>query len=294
MTIMNNYKTIIGIVCTLTAVLFGLGTGMLVKKVGTDVTVITTLFYRFLFSVPLLLIFALIARKSKFLQITQKKTLALRIIFGFSGITFWFLAVRAMPLGQATTLFQSSVIFVTLLSPFLLSEHVGIFRWTAVLAGLVGIIIVTEPFSSAVNSAALYGVLAAFSGAILAILLRRLGRSDKPTSVALWYNFAGAIILGFVILFVPEQLSPIGGQILIDLILLGVVASVLQIFFTTAYKYLDAVVVSALRYIQIPLSGIAGYFLFSETMTFNQIVGAIVIITSCLVIAWREFIREKK
>ena len=291
---MDNYKTIIGIICTLTAVLFGLGTGMLVKKVGTDVTVITTLFYRFLFSVPLLLLFALVARKSKFLEIKQKRTLILRIIFGFSGITFWFLAVRSMPLGQATTLFQSSVIFVTLLSPLLLGEKVGPVRWSAVLAGLIGIIIVTEPFSSALNAAALYGVMAAFSGAILAILLRKLGRSDKPTSVALWYNFAGAVILGFVIIYVPEQLSPIGGQILIDLILLGVVASVLQIFFTTAYKYLDAVVVSALRYIQIPLSGIAGYFLFAETMTSSQILGALIIITSCLVIAWREFIRNEK
>ena len=291
---MDSYKTIIGIICTLTAVLFGLGTGMLVKKVGTDVTVITTLFYRFLFSVPLLLLFALVARKSKFLEIKQKRTLILRIIFGFSGITFWFLAVRSMPLGQATTLFQSSVIFVTLLSPLLLGERVGPVRWSAVLAGLFGIIIVTEPFSSALNAAALYGVMAAFSGAILAILLRKLGRSDKPTSVALWYNFAGAVILGFVIIYVPEQLSPIGGQILIDLILLGVVASVLQIFFTTAYKYLDAVVVSALRYIQIPLSGVAGYFLFAETMSSSQILGALIIITSCLVIAWREFIRNEK
>ena len=291
---MDNYKTIIGIICTLTAVLFGLGTGMLVKKVGTDVTVITTLFYRFLFSVPLLLLFALVARKSKFLEIKQKRTLILRIIFGFSGITFWFLAVRSMPLGQATTLFQSSVIFVTLLSPLLLSEKVGPVRWSAVLAGLIGIIIVTDPFSSALNAAALYGVMAAFSGAILAILLRKLGRSDKPTSVALWYNFAGTVILSFVIIYVPKQLSPIGGQILIDLMLLGVVASVLQIFFTTAYKYLDAVVVSALRYIQIPLSGIAGYFLFAETMTSSQILGALIIITSCLVIAWREFIRNEK
>ena len=158
---MDSYKTIIGIICTLTAVLFGLGTGMLVKKVGTDVTVITTLFYRFLFSVPLLLLFALVARKSKFLEIKQKRTLILRIIFGFSGITFWFLAVRSMPLGQATTLFQSSVIFVTLLSPLLLSEKVGPVRWSAVLAGLIGIIIVTDPFSSALNAAALYGVEAA-------------------------------------------------------------------------------------------------------------------------------------
>ena len=289
---MDNYRTIIGITCTLTAVVLGLVTGMLVKKVGTDVTVITTLFYRFLFSVPLLLIFAIIARKSQFLKIEQKKTLLLRIIFGLSGISFWFLAVRSMPLGQATTLFQSSVIFVTLLSPFLLNEKVGWFRWTAVLTGLIGIIIVTDPFSSAMSIAVIYGILAAFSGAILAILLRRLGRSDKPTSIALWYNFSGTIVIAVIIIIMPKQLSSIGGQTLIDLILLGAVASVLQIFFTTAYKYLDAVVVSSMRYIQIPLSGFAGYLLFSESMSLNQILGAIIIICSCLVIAWREFVKS--
>ena len=289
---MDNYRTIIGITCTLTAVVLGLVTGMLVKKVGTDVTVITTLFYRFLFSVPLLLIFAIIARKSQFLKIEQKKTLLLRIIFGLSGISFWFLAVRSMPLGQATTLFQSSVIFVTLLSPFLLNEKVGWFRWTAVLTGLIGIIIVTDPFSSAISIAVIYGILAAFSGAILAILLRRLGRSDKPTSIALWYNFSGTIVIAVIIIIMPKQLSSIGGQTLIDLILLGAVASVLQIFFTTAYKYLDAVVVSSIRYIQIPLSGFAGYLLFSESMSLNQILGAIIIICSCLVIAWREFVKS--
>ena len=289
---MDNYRTIIGITCTLTAVVLGLVTGILVKKVGTDVTVITTLFYRFLFSVPLLLIFAIIARKSQFLKIEQKKTLLLRIIFGLSGISFWFLAIRSMPLGQATTLFQSSVIFVTLLSPFLLNEKVGWFRWAAVLTGLIGIIIVTDPFSSAMSIAVIYGILAASSGAILAILLRRLGRSDKPTSIALWYNFSGTIVIAVIIIIMPKQLSSIGGQTLIDLILLGAVASVLQIFFTTAYKYLDAVVVSSMRYIQIPLSGFAGYLLFSESMSLNQILGAIIIICSCLVIAWREFVKS--
>jgi drug/metabolite transporter (DMT)-like permease len=289
---MDNYRAIVGITCTLTAVILGLVTGMLVKKIGNDVTVITTLFYRFLFSVPLLLVFAIIARKSHFLRIEQKKTLLLRIIFGMSGISFWFLAVRSMPLGQATTLFQSSVIFVTLLSPFLLSEKVGRFRWTAVVTGLVGIIIVTDPFSSAISIGVIYGILAAFSGAILAILLRRLGRSDKPISVALWYNFSGVLIMAVVILLIPKQLSNINDQILTDLILLGGVASILQIFFTTAYKYLDAVVVSSMRYIQIPLSGLAGYIIFSEHMSLNQMLGAVIIIGSCLVIAWREFVKS--
>ena len=98
--------------------------------------------------------------------------------------------------------------------------------------------------------------------------------------------------MAVVILLIPKQLSNINDQILTDLILLGGVASILQIFFTTAYKYLDAVVVSSMRYIQIPLSGLAGYIIFSEHMSLNQMLGAVIIIGSCLVIAWREFVKS--
>ena len=61
-----------------------------------------------------------------------------RIVFGLAGILLWFLALRNISLGQATALFQSSVLFVTLASPLVLSERVGPFRMGAVLVGMVG------------------------------------------------------------------------------------------------------------------------------------------------------------
>ena len=55
----------------------------------------------------------------------------------------------------------------------------------------------------------------------------------------------------------------------------------------TAYRYSDAVVVASMRYVQMPISGIVGYFVFAEIMSASEIIGALVIIVSCLVIAWR-------
>ncbi|MDB2390214.1 DMT family transporter [Alphaproteobacteria bacterium] len=287
-------RPFMGLFLSFLAVLFGLVTGILIKKTSPDIGIVTTLFYRFLFSIPLLCAYALYLRGRQFLQINQTKTLALRIIIGGSGIVFWFLSLRNMPLGQATALFQSAVIFVTFFSPLLLGEKIGIYRWSAVIAGLFGVFIVTDPFHGDVSIYALFGICAAMSGAALSIVLRRLGRGDSPASVALWHNGTGTIVTAIIVISMPHLLDPIDRELLFNLILLGVIASGLQICFTSAYRYADAVVVSSMRYLQIPLSGLAGYLIFAEVMNLTQILGVVIIISSCLVIAWREFVRNRE
>lgn len=284
-------RSLVGVALSLLAVLFGVLTGILVKKLSTDVTLVTTIFYRFLFSLPIIFIVALVVRGRDWLHIRQRKTMCLRVFFGFCGIMFWFLSVRNMPFGLATSLFQSSVIFITLMSPFLLNEKVGIYRWSAVIAGLSGVVIITNPFSGAMTLAAFFGVGAALSSAVLAILLRRLGKGDVPISVACWYNGSGFVAAGIVVLLLPGQFDAVSQPIFFDLVWLGVIGAGLQIVLTTAYRYADAVAVASMRYLQMPVSAVAGYVIFAEVMTPVEIFGALVIITSCLIIAWRELVR---
>ena len=284
-------RSLVGVALSLLAVLFGVLTGILVKKLSTDVTLVTTIFYRFLFSLPIIFIVALVMLGRDWLHIRQRKTMCLRVFFGFCGIMFWFLSVRNMPFGLATSLFQSSVIFITLMSPFLLNEKVGIYRWSAVIAGLSGVVIITNPFSGAMTLAAFFGVGAALSSAVLAILLRRLGKGDVPISVACWYNGSGFVAAGIVVLLLPGQFDAVSQPIFFDLVWLGVIGAGLQIVLTTAYRYADAVAVASMRYLQMPVSAVAGYVIFTEVMTPVEIFGALVIITSCLIIAWRELVR---
>ena len=283
-----------GVFLSLLAVIFGVLTGVLIKKLGTDINIITTLFYRFLFSLPFLFLYAIYLRGRDFLQINQRRILFFRSLLGLCGITFWFLSIRSMPLGMATALFQSSVIFITLLAPIFLGEKVGIYRWTAVIAGLAGVVIITDPFAGAMSWYALYGIGAALVGAGLSLMLRQLGKGDTPASVAAWYNLAGFGVLSVVVMVLPDQMQSIGQSVLIDLVILGVIGSALQIVMTTAYRYSDAVVVASMRYVQMPISGIVGYFVFAEIMSASEIIGALVIIASCLVIAWRELVRTRE
>ncbi len=287
-------RSLLGIFLSFLAVVFGVLTGVLVKKLGSEVNIITALFYRFLFSLPFLFLFAIFLRGRRFLQINQRSVMLFRTIFGCCGITFWFLSLRHMPLGTATALFQSSVIFITLLSPIFLGERVGLYRWSAVLTGLSGVLIITDPFSGNISWYFVYGIAAAFSGAVLSLILRQLGKGDAPASVAIWYNLVGFVALSTIVLILPEQLYPISQSALIDLVFLGVIGAGLQIALTTAYRYSDAIVVASMRYLQMPVSGVVGYLIFAEGMSSGEIIGALIIISSCLVIAWRELIRLRE
>lgn len=290
----NFPRSIVGLFLSLLAVLFGVLTGILVKKLSADVTLVTTLFYRFLFSLPILFVVAFFVRGRDWLHINQRKTLYFRIFFGFCGIILWFLSLRNMPFGLATALFQSSVIFITMMSPFLLKEKVGPYRWGAVIAGLSGVIIITNPFSGDVTQTALFGLGAALSGAFLAIVLRRLGKGDAPISVACWYNGSGFLAVSVVVLLYPSQFHLVSHSIMLDLILLGFIGAAMQIVYTSAYRYADAVAVASMRYLQMPVSAAFGYLLFAEIMSIQEIFGALVIIASCLFIAWRELIRSRE
>ena len=287
-------RSILGISLSFLAVVFGVLTGVLVKQLGAEINIVTVLFYRFLFSLPILFLFAICVRGQQFLHINQRRIMLLRVVFGCFGITFWFLSIRHMPLGMATALFQSSVIFITLLSPIFLGERVGLYRWSAVLTGLSGVLIITDPLSGDMSWYFLYGIGAALSGAVLSLLLRQLGKRDAPASVAIWYNIFGFGFLSVIVLILPEQLYSISRAVMIDLILLGVIGAGLQIVLTTAYSYSDAVVVASMRYLQMPVSGAVGYFVFAEVMSHGEIIGALIIIGSCLVIAWRELVRSRE
>ncbi|MGB1474037.1 MAG: DMT family transporter, partial [Candidatus Puniceispirillaceae bacterium] len=271
-----------GVLLTLAAVCFGVITGGIVKMLSGDLTLLSTLFFRYLFSLPILGLVAWRARGREMLHITQRRTMVIRVMFGLAGITFWFLSVRNIPLGQATALFQSSVLFITLASPLLLAEKVGIYRTMAVITGLLGILLLTDPFSQAVTPAVLFAVCGAMASAGLAITLRKLGKGDQPVTVAFVYNSIGFLVFSLMVLILPGQFVLPSLKELFMLVALGMFSSLLQLCFTTAYRYSEAVVVASLRYLQVPMAAIFGFLLFSEVPTAIQLCGMVVVVSSCM------------
>ena len=287
-------RSFIGIFLTFLAICFGVVTGLIVKTIGTEIALVTLLMYRFLFSMPILTGAAIAARCGAFLQINAKWTLAIRILLGCAAMAWWFTSIRLLPLGQATALLQCSVIFVTVLSPLLLGERIGIFRWSAVIIGMFGIVLLTNPFSGGFSGNVIYGLMGALAGAGLSIFLRRLGKVDHPFSVAVWYNGAGSVMLTLLVVgYADASLFAVSPDVLRQLLLLGIVAAGLQLCITSAFRFSEAVVISSMRYLQIPMAAFVAYLMFDEVMAPIELIGGAVVIASCIFIAWREFIRAR-
>lgn len=286
---------LLGLTLILAYILCGLVTGLIVKDLADELSVVISLWYRFLFSLPLLFGVALYQRGVRdWLQVTNKPVMTIRVMFGFMGIVFWFLSVRTIPLGQATALFQSSVLFITMFSPLLLGERVGIYRGAAVVLGLAGIFLITEAYQEPPSWGIIFALISAIAGSGLSIALRKLGKSEVPATVASIYNGSGFIVISMVLVIVPSFWMLPSADQMFRLVILGVVASLLQICMTTAYRYSEAVVVSSMRYLQVLGAGILGYIVFDEVPSHIQLIGAAIIVGSCMFIVLREFQLSRK
>jgi len=278
---------------------------MIIKSLSGDVDFIITLFSRFGYSLPVLFILAYLARKSHLFQINNWKNIALRSFFGFVTMIMVFSSLQLIPIGLTTALAQSSAIYVTLLSPFVLGEKIGLIRWTAVIAGLIGVFLMINPISiiNETSDLSAFGIYIAFGSAIthaaLALILRKIGKTEHPATTALIHNLVTTLVITFTIVFFGTKFygktGDYGLEILITpnnllytLISLGIIGSFVQYLMAQSYKYAEATILVTLRYLAIPLATLFGYIIWNEIPSSNQIIGGLVVIGSCLLITYRE------
>ena len=283
---------IIGIILMLTMVLAALIMSGLVKSLNDDINFRLMLFCRFIFSLPILYAFGWYVRGNDLMKIKSRNILFCRVSIGLIGICLWFSALQNAEFGQVTALTQSSALFVALFAPIFLSEKIGAWRVSAIISGLMGIILITNPFDGALTVGVYLALGSGVNGAILSIILRKLGNTDEPVSVAIWHNSIGAIVFGISLLLVTPELPIFNFNLLFVLITIGVAGSFLQLTFTYAFKFGEAVVLAPIRYLSVPGAIVAGLIIWSEVPSNLEILGSCITVMSCVVIAWRELIKR--
>ncbi len=267
-------------ILTLTAI------ATIVKYVSPEIPVITILFCRYLFSLPLLFVVGIYQRGINLLQINQKQTLAARIIIGITGLSSYFIAIALIGIGKTIALGQLVTIFITILAPIILSEKVELRRWVAVVIGLIGTIIIINPSHSGwFNFGILWGLNATLFAALLNIFLRKLGNTDEPISTALWYNIAGTVLFTFLFVVIDHPI-PNETYTLAILILCGVLSSIQQFLLAFSRSLAPAIVLAPLQYLAVPISVLVAIQLFNETLGLNFILGTIIIISSTFYISF--------
>ncbi len=222
------------------------------------------------------------------LRTTQKKLHLLRSIMGVGAMGFAFYAFSLMPLAEAVSILHTAPLFMTALSVILLRETVGIRRWSAVILGFAGMLLVVRPGSGMLESGSLYMLAAAFLIGCTTIIIRHLGKLDDPVCITFYFTVTGLLVSTLGIFIQGWQQPP-----LLDLgllIMVGLLGGMAQYLMTVSYQHLAVGTLAPLKYLSIVFSGSIAFLVWSEVPDVQSIFGIGIIILSGLYTLHRELI----
>lgn len=214
----------------------------------------------------------------------------LRAVFATLELSCFYWALAYMSLADVMTYYLASPIYVTAMSPFLLREHVGWRRWSAVLAGFGGVMIALNPTAQTFSWPALIAIAGSFCFALL-LICTRLVRGTSDT-VLVSAQMGAAFLFGAVI--APfTWVTPTWNAIAL-LTVLGVVATGAHFCINRSLKLAPASVVVPYNYTTIVWAILFGYIFFGDIPRPATLAGAAVIIVAGIYIFIREQVWERQ
>jgi drug/metabolite transporter (DMT)-like permease len=164
-----------------------------------------------------------------------------------SSIVF-VMALRYLPVADATATGFVTPLFVTALSIPLLGERVGWRRWTATLVGLAGVLIVVRPGGQGFHLTSLLPMVSALSWAFGLIFTRMMSGTENPISTMTYSALVG---LAVVSLFAPFYWQPLTAEQVVLCLLVGLVSTTGHWFMILAFRHADASVLAPFTYSQL-------------------------------------------
>jgi drug/metabolite transporter (DMT)-like permease len=209
-----------------------------------------------------------------------------RAAVGLTTMLLGFGALNYLPLAEATTISFATPLFAVALSALLLKETVGRHRWSAVLLGFAGVLIVMQPGGSVLP---IIGVALAVSGAFgvacVNILVRQLGRTERPQTSVLWFTLISMAILGLVMPFYAEAHD---GRTWAILLTMGLFGGVGQLCLAASLRYASVGATVPFDYTQLLWAVLLGWFIWDTHAPASTLAGAAVIVASGLYTFHRE------
>ena len=209
----------------------------------------------------------------------------------FGSMVCWLLAVSVLSLGSATAIGFAAPLFTTLLSIVVLKEKVGVHRWSALLVGFAGVLIITEPGAGMLN----YGALFALGNAIListvAIAIRRMSLSESTETLTLYQMSIMTVCTACLLPFgftVPAWYDALA------LAFAGIGNGIAQFWWTRSLSLAPPSAVAPFNYLSLVWATILGFAIWGDVPTPELLAGSAIVVASGLYILWRETLRRKR
>ncbi|TYC87034.1 DMT family transporter [Novosphingobium sp. BW1] len=261
---------------------------MLIKLAGTyGVSMPELMFWRQAISVPL--IAGALYFTGQFGKLGTRRPLAHagRAAVGTAGLFCNIAASTLLPLPVATTLGFTAPLFAVLITAIVLREHVGRWRWTAVIAGFAGVLVIAGP--GEIANVPVLGVAAGLGAGIIvatvSFQIRDLARTDTPISMVFWFALFGMLGASLFLPFYGRWHEP---QVYLILIALGLAGTLGQFFIAASLRYASVATVVVIDYVSLIWATTYGLVIFGSWPPHTTWLGAPLIIAAGLIITWRE------
>lgn len=206
-----------------------------------------------------------------------------------SSSLFFISGLRFLPIAEASATGFIAPLFVTALSIAFLGEKVGVRRWLATITGLIGVLIILRPGSSAFHPAAFFPIVSALAWAGTLIMTRIMSGRERAITTMTWSAISGVFVISALVPFV--WVTPSWHDILFG-VFIGLASTAGQWIVVLAFRYADASVLAPFSYTQLVWVSVLGFFVFGEIPDLWTIAGAAVIVCSGLYTAHRERVRR--
>jgi drug/metabolite transporter (DMT)-like permease len=273
-----------GIASMLLAVAISSCMDALIKWLSATYPTIEIVFFRSAFAfLPLLPALASGGRAA--LRTRRPLTQAGRAALELVSMVSFFYCFRMMPLADVLGIAFSAPIFVTALSVPMLGERVGIRRWSAVIVGFLGVLVILRPDAGVFASASWIALFATVLYALGQIFVRDLTRTETTTCIVFYVTLTTTIASASAMPFVWVMPSPTDAVLLVAV---GILGGLAQLAFTRAFRLAPAAVVSPFDYTGLLYASVIGYYVWGDVPTVTFLVGAAIVMASGLYILYRE------
>jgi len=213
----------------------------------------------------------------------------IRVFCALVAMLFGFTAVIHMPLADATAIFFAKSFFVTIFAIFFLAESVGVYRWSAVLIGFFGVLIMLQPGTDNFSLYGLASLVGAAGAAGVMILLRMLSRSDSADTIMAYGSLGVGLVMIFPGIYFWQQPTNAEWLLLAALAVVSYFGLRCNIF---AYKYGEASLLASLDYVRLLWATLFGFLVFDQFPGPSIWLGAAVVIAAAIFTIYRETRRK--
>jgi drug/metabolite transporter (DMT)-like permease len=283
-----------GIIYKLFSVVAFIVMASLIKATSDHVPPGQAVFFRSFFAMPVIIVWLMMRRELRSgLKVSAPMGHVWRGVVGTMAMGLGFAGLGYLPLPEVTAIGYAAPLLTVIFAAMFLGEDVRLFRISAVVLGLIGVLIVLSPRLSVVpgpgNDLAAFGAMLVLGGAVFAALaqvfVRKLVMKEKTAAIVFYFSLTATLLslvtlpFGWVIPAPKEAIL---------LILAGLLGGVGQIFLTSSYREADASVVAPFDYASMIFALSIGYWVFGEVPTITMLAGAALVVTAGVLIIWRE------